>query len=97
MMFYLILSIIPMTVLFSELVLAVVAVVSICGCPFVAYHYNISAGIMQLGAGIICVGIFLLLSRALIVCWANILSLFKKTNKKVILILRGGNYEKKCK
>lgn len=97
LMFYIILATIPITILSSELVTAAVAVVSIFGCPFVVFHYNISVGVMQLGLGIICIGIFMLLNRALIACWANILLLFKKTNRKVVLILRGGNHEKKCK
>ncbi len=97
LMFYIILAAIPITILSSEVIIAVVAVVSIFGSPFVAFHYNIPVGIMQLGLGIICIGSFCLLNRLLIICWVNIVALFKKTNRKVILILGGGNYGKKCK
>lgn len=95
LMFYIILAVVPLTSLSAEFVTAAVAAVSVLGCPFVALRYHISVVIMQLGAGIICCGIFLLLSRLLIVCWANIALLFKKTNRKVMLILRGADSERK--
>ncbi|MFI3176150.1 MAG: DUF1700 domain-containing protein [Eubacteriales bacterium] len=93
--FYITLVSIPITILFCEVTVAVVAVVSIIGCPFVAFHYNIPVGIMQLGFGIICTGIFFLLNQAFVICWINVLVILKKTNRKVILSLRGGNDEKK--
>lgn len=87
--FYLILGVVPLVILSSGLATAVVACVSILGCPFVMFHYNIPAGIMQLGVGIICIGIVLLLYKTFIVIWAKILLLLKKINGKTVMILKG--------
>lgn len=93
--FYVILGVVPLVILSSGLATAVIACVSILGCPFVMIHYNIPAGIMQLGVGIICIGITLLLYKTFIVIWAKILLLVKKTNRKVVMVLKGEKEWKK--
>lgn len=95
LIYYILLAMIPLTILFSEIAIGAVAIVSILGCPFVAVRYNISVGIMQMGVGIICIGIFLLLYQALVTCLVRVSLLLKKTNKKIIFVLKGGKYEKK--